>query len=476
MADQMTTSSTSQSQGPLKRVFLEFTRIRLAVWILIAMFIVMIVGSIFPQGYPPEMYVNSWGQERYEAFAQWGLLNLFHTPLFYVLGALLLVNLVVCSVVRWFGRRSAGPGMTRPPEYARTLTIHGGDAEARARQALELRGYRVLQSGGGFITARKGPWPEGVSLLYHLALALAIVGLVISALYSFEGAVTLYPGEPVTVPTVSDTTAAARFFGPPADTTGHVTLTLDAFITEWELHEEKYYPRDWMSDLHVVDEEGREFDFLVEVNVPLRVSGLTFYQMAYEQSFDVIVLDDGEEIERIEAEAYAPFTLESVAGTFYPGTLRVGTLFQRYHESRPVVPHVSLRWKAPEAADGDTTNIPPPSMHGGGDRIELGDLSALTPLQVGDVQLLLENPHEGSVLTYRHDRGVPLLYIAITAFLVGLAIRTYWPSYRVSLWIEGSTGRMVFRAAGILGEPEDIEDALVREISAGPTSATRAAR
>ena len=82
--------------------------------------------------------------------------------------------------------------------------------------------------------------------------------------------------------------------------------------------------------------------------------------------------------------------------------------------------------------------------------------------------LTLENPYEGSVLSYRHDPGVATLYIAITAFLIGLAIRTYWPSYRVQLWVEdGGRGRLTFRAAGMLGEPEDIEDALVEELESG---------
>jgi hypothetical protein len=114
------------------------------------------------------------------------------------------------------------------------------------------------------------------------------------------------------------------------------------------------------------------------------------------------------------------------------------------------------------AAPTDTIQVapaPPPP-----ERIELGDLSAEDPLGVEGYVLTLENPHEGSVLTYRHDPGVPLLYIAITAFILGLAIRTYWPSYRVSLWIEespgGAVGRLTFRATGILGEPEMAEDEL----------------
>jgi cytochrome c biogenesis protein ResB len=213
---------------------------------------------------------------------------------------------------------------------------------------------------------------------------------------------------------------------------------------------------------------------LVEVNRPMRVAGLTFYQMAYEQEFDVVVWADGEEVERVPAQAYAPFTLESVGGMFFPGTLRVGTLYEKYHDTRPVVPHTALKWQPPAvvetdtlaAAAGDTVEAEPAPAP---ERIELGDLSAEIPLEVEDVTLTLENPYEGSVLSYRHDPGVALLYLAIIAFMVGLAIRSYWPSYRVTLWLEESagavTGRLAFRATGMLGEPEEIEERLAEELA-----------
>ncbi|MBD3348824.1 MAG: hypothetical protein GF400_06470, partial [Candidatus Eisenbacteria bacterium] len=333
----------------MKKLLLEFARIRLTAWILLAMFIAMIVGSIFPQGYDPEMYVSSWGEEQYQSIARWGVLNLFRSPLFYVLGALLFVNLVACSVVRWSGRKRAALGTTRAPEHAREVEFPegAGSAEDHAVRVLESRGYRVLSREGGAVAARKGPWPEGVSLFYHLALALMVLGFVISALYAFEGDVTLFPGEPVEVPTVSNDVPAAALFGSRGDTTRHVTLTLDEFVTHWELYEEKYYPRDWISRVRVTSSIPTGTTTVrheIEVNRPLRVEGLTFYQMAYEQSFDVVVLEDGQEVERVEAQAYAPFTLESVGGTFYPGTLRVGTLYEKYRETRPVVPHTPLKW------------------------------------------------------------------------------------------------------------------------------------
>ena len=247
------------------------------------------------------------------------------------------------------------------------------------------------------------------------------------------------------------------------------------------------------------------------------------------------MIGDGGEIERVRAIAYKPFTLESIEGMFFPGTMRVGTLYEKYHPTVPVVPHVSLKWQPPEPlaeepavevaavevpaeeaahaeppaevaaeeptqaeapqedeagelteaeaesvgmglaeADSVAAPAPPPPP----ERIELGDLSAGEPLEVEGYTLTLENPYEGSVLTYRHDRGVTLLYIAVTAFMLGLAIRTYWPSYRVNLWIEetgaGAVGKLLFRATGMLGEPEVVEDELVEALSgdiAGPGSA-----
>ena len=529
-----------------ERVYHELMRVRLAVWLLIVMTATMVVGSIFPQGYGAETYIESWGETRYAVFSKLGLLNLFHTKFFLVLGILLFLNLLVCSIVRLSGRRGVSVSKTTAPGTARSISM-GGDPDSaisRAVRALTERGYFVSRVQDGMLTARRGPRPEGVSLLYHLALAIAIVGFLISALHSFEGDVTLYPGEPVVVKTSSEETGWHKFrYGIAAwdiiswhpfeaampDTTvsegEEVTLTLNEFITHWELYNDKYYPRDWISDVSIqVTGHGPEVLWpsrMIEVNRPFRAGGLTFYQMAYEQEFDVVVWQDGTEVERVRANAYAPFTLESIEGTFFPGTLRVGTLYEKYQPTRPVVPHIALKWQQPEPpvdetlteaaveeptpeeapvdvvaeeavpaevppedeagelaeaeaesagtalaeADSIVAPAPPPPP----ERIELGDLSAGEPLEVEGYTLTLENPYEGSVLTYRHDRGVTLLYIAVTAFMFGLAIRTYWPSYRVNLWIEetltaGAVGKLVFRATGMLGEPEIVEDDLVEAL------------
>jgi len=478
MMDTQARAGAHARPGPLKLFLLEFTKLRLTVWLLIVMAVTMVVGSVFPQGYDAAMYVESWGEARHAALARWGLLNLFHTKYFLILGALLFVNLLACSVVRWLGRGGAGLGHAEPPSHAKPVRLPAcADPAGRAAGVLAGRGYKILSSSGGVVVARRGPWPEGVSLLYHLALALALVGFILSALFAFEGDVTLAPGEHAAVATVSDETGAHRlatrlaawrvgswrpFASLPGDTTAwagrEVTLTLNEFITEWELYREKYYSRDWLSDLSAVGEDGESRRALVEVNRPLRISGLTFYQMAYEQWFDVVVTRNGVEVERVAGQAHTPFALESAAGMFFPGTLRVGTLFEKYHDPVPITPHVPLKWRAPDAEKGTKSE-------------EIGNLSVAEPLVRDGVALAIENPREATVLSYRHDPGVPLLYIAIIAFMAGLAIRTYWPSYRVSLWVtpgeDGAPeGRLLFRAAGILGEPEDIEAELVRGLEA----------
>lgn len=459
--------TTQRPIGPFRWLTRQLSRVRLTVWLLIIMGVSMVIGSIFPQGYDASTYVSSWGEARYEMFSKLGLLNLFHTKYFLALGVILLLNLVFCSVLRWAQRGGAGLASSNAPDHARVVNIKGTNATARAKEVLERRGFKVMRTVGGVITARRGPWPEGVSLLYHLAMAVAIIGFIMSALFSFEGDATLYPGVPVTVPTVSAETGFYKAFPSRVDTLAwadrYVELTLNEFITEWELYQDKYYPKDWLSDVDVaLPGSGTTRNRIVEVNRPLRVAGLTFYQMAYEQEFDIVVWKDGSEIERAHTQAYVPFMLESVGGMFFPANLRVGTLFEKYHETRPVVPHTALSWQPPAVDEADTLAPPP-------ERIELGDLSAGEPLEVEGYALTLENPYEGSVLSYRHDPGVLLLYIAIVAFILGLSIRTYWPSYRVSLWVEdapgGGVGRLTFRATGMLGEPEEIENRLAEELA-----------
>ncbi|MCD4690574.1 cytochrome c biogenesis protein ResB [bacterium] len=502
-----TTQKKRRSRAnPLGWLTREFSRIRLTVWLLIIMAVTMIVGSIFPQGYGPETYISSWGEARYLLYAKLGLLNLFHSKYFLTLGVLLLLNLVICSILRLSGRRTSGPA-GGPPDHARKIRVASG-AAGGVRKVLTGRGYKTLSDTGGTVTARRGPWPEGVSLLYHIAMGIAIVGFLISAMFSFEGDVTLWPGEPVEVATVSAGTGAVQFgntladcsigswhpfAGARTDTTAwderKISIALDEFVTEWEFHNDKYYPKDWLSHLTATCEDGVTRSVMVEVNRPLRVSGLTFYQMAYEQTFDVVVFQDGEEIERIAAESYAPFTLESIPGTFSSGTLRVGTLFEKYRDPIPVVPHTPLKWTPPEPAEaepvaaegGDAeTELPSPT-----EQVKLGDLSLETPIVMSDIEqyaamtsedkteantdempgelaLMLDNPYEASILTYRHDPGVSMLYVSVTLFLLGLMIRTYWPSYRVQLWLsDGEDAHLVFRATGMLGEPEDVEQELV---------------
>lgn len=473
-----TTRARSRRSGPLRWILTEFTKLRLAVWLLIAMGVTMVVGSVFPQGYDAATYIESWGEAKHEVLAKWGLLNLFHTKYFLILAAILFANLIACSVVRWLGRGGSGLAGGDAPAHARPIALPpGADAEQRAADILTARGYKVLSASGRVVTARRGPWPEGVSLLYHLSLALAIVGFILSALFAFEGEVTIAPGETVTVATASAKTGANAlagklaswsvggrrpFLAAPADTTRwggrRVSLTLNEFVTEWEMYEGKYYNRDWVSDLSVAGESGPTRRALVEVNRPLRVDGLTFYQAAFDQWFDVVVRRDGIEIERVEGQAYAPFTLDSVGGMYFPGGLRVGTLFEKHKGSSAIVPHVPLKWKAPDAPDDAKSE-------------EIGNLWVRDALMREGLALTLENPREATILSYRHDPGVPLLYTAIVAFMIGLAVRTYWPSYRVNLWIEpgpaGTTGRLLFRATGLLGEPEEIENGLAQDLS-GP--------
>jgi hypothetical protein len=202
-----------------------------------------------------------------------------------------------------------------------------------------------------------------------------------------------------------------------------------------------------------------------------------------------------------------PFTLDSIGGMFFPGTLRVGTLYEKYRETRPVVPHVTLSWQPPapeegeadevesdtgephahagnvesaeggdaEAADADTVAVAAAMGEHGAtpEKVDLGTLSAMAPLEHEGYVLMIENPYEGSVLSYRHDPGVTPLYIAITAFLIGLVIRTYWPSYRVQLWADaGGRARLTFRATGMLGEPEVVEDELVAALGAEEAAPT----
>ncbi len=359
------------------------------------------LGTLFPQQGSPEEYIKTFGKAGYERFKALGLFDLYHTWWFLTLGLALFVNLTLCAVERLKG--------------SRVITYSWKEWK---RQGLRY-----------------------TSIAFHIGLVLCFIGLFISYLLAQEGEVMVYPDKPAYI-SVEGGTRLARlaslrvlnikplaFLAPRQGKA--LEIRLERFDTEYEWHQgvkfsksvkgklalaagpvvldgeaEPYFPRDWRSTLALYNGGVLVKRKTIEVNDPLYYKGITIYQVSYDQKFDLII----ENSKRIIVTPNEPFEISGLPGKFKTGTVYLGSLYKggNWEEIRPRATLFSL----PEEAKS-------------GKPERLGVLYEGRPFYLQGLSLTMANIREGSGLSYRYDPGVPVLWVATSIVLVGMAIRVY---------------------------------------------------
>ncbi|MBI4830689.1 MAG: hypothetical protein HY801_03875 [Candidatus Lindowbacteria bacterium] len=183
------------------------------------------------------------------------------------------------------------------------------------------------------------------------------------------------------------------------------------------------------------------------MNDPLRYAGLTFYQMGYEYAFDLQVGDDT--LANIQAEA--PFTIPQMEGEFRVRTPRLGSVFRRDGSVEILSPSAKLQYRPPAGQGEPTWNT-------------VADLSPGVTTEAMHTQMKLDNLRESSVLSYRYDSGVPILWVATTLLMFLMALRIYLPWYQVRCHADDTSGRTVVtvsvRMVGLFARPEVVKKKL----------------
>ena len=431
---------------PLRSIYKELSSTHLTLILLIVLAACMLVGTIFPQGGSPEQYADAFGEMRARWFTRLGLFDIFHSWYFLLVGGIFFVNLVLCSVEGWRSHRRPKTAAFKEASTAQ-WDLPEGESDALLT-ALRGRGYSVKDVGGtestASLVAQRGLPSRPVSIIYHFGLALTFVGFVLSALTAFDGEIYLFPGETRNIPQSSPEMAVNRWrsnLGLPVAEPDSLSLHLESFRTEYTWYNVKYYPKEWKSSVTLTSESGVQKKKVIEVNAPLRHRGMTIYQMAYNQEFDVVLGDT-----TIHVKAGSPFEVPGIDGKFTVRTVRTGTLFR---DGRPeeITPHADLYFKGVDDQK----------------RKRVGRLTLGSKYYFRDVPLTMANFTEASGLYFRRDDGVVFLYVAFLLFMVGLFLRIFWPSYRISVHVDRNEGRAYLSAkvAGVAAYEDRELDAIL---------------
>ncbi|HBR17266.1 MAG: hypothetical protein A3G39_02000 [Deltaproteobacteria bacterium RIFCSPLOWO2_12_FULL_43_16] len=417
-----------------------------------------IVGTIFPQGGQIDDYIKAGG--RFTPFVIFfNLLNIFTAPGFLLIALLLFINLFICTVERFLlllnQRANRADGLEFIPAYTFPLDInrqledaHGSIKEIFIKD-LGFKAYPYHEEtaliDGSARIVEKGWSYKWLTWGYHLAILFCFFGFLLTYLFSFEDEIILYPGEAAAIKPATISRWNKSWGHQPQEL--DFKLQLDEFITEYNqfpvldypndklsrlamamgwnepkyfVKNESYFPKDWKSRLKVIEGNKTVLEKTIEVNDPLYYHGTTFYQAAYKQNLKIQV-DDNPIL--LETDTDNELMIPGIEGMFRFGTIKTGTLFKKDGSQEKIKSFVDATLVKKDSAGKTETE-------------KIGKLEQDGSLIVDNKKIILKEVKEASILSYRSDPGVPILWWAGVMALLAMSLRVFGAWYRIIYRIE----------------------------------------
>jgi len=456
-------------------VYRVFSSLKTSVIILGGMCIFYLLGTIFPQGVGYEEYAQKGG--RFLPLVKTlGLLDIFISPGFIFLSGLLAINLLVCIYDRFrvFLRR---PKFLPYEAFFKNQSLNslGTQDIEKVINTLKKMGFREIISEKDIYVFQKGIPYWWLSWIYHIGMVIAIVGFILTAIFSFENEVVLHKGKEEKISLYSPDTRWNKFLSslgkevPKEKKQKEYYLNLKDFKAEYYQSLKLDYPKEklsrlafglglradskpskptlmpklWLSKFELKTPEGKVLDAEVEVNKPFRAEGVTLYQMGYEQSLTLRV--DGKQL---IVNTMEPFEIKGIDGEFKTSSLKSGKVYKKDGTIDEIEPYFELFF-TPK----------------GGKRESLGELKLNGSLSIKGKKIYFSGFDEASVLSYRVDPGVSLLEISIWLVFIGLFLRSMGRYYKVQIGIRDREVFFTIATRGLFADRQSLIERLRERLS-----------
>ncbi|MCP4114925.1 MAG: cytochrome c biogenesis protein ResB [Desulfobacteraceae bacterium] len=273
----------ASNQGPLNRVWLFFSSVKLTVVVLLSLAFTSIIGTLIPQNASEVFYLKKYGQGWYQVFTSLDIVDMYNSWWFLLLLGLLAVNIIVCSFERlgytWkiifpkkvVFRLERFRRLKRKESFA--CDRAPDDLAASYEAFLEKRIGRVIRETtdtGTALFAETGRWTRIGVYVVHLSIILLLAGAVIGSIWGFKGRVSIPEG---------DTTDVIEL-----RQGEHEHLTLD-FAVRCNSFDVSFYdtgaPKEFKSNITLLEDGNEVLTSDILVNHPLRYKGISLYQSNY---------------------------------------------------------------------------------------------------------------------------------------------------------------------------------------------------
>ena len=277
----------SKEQNFVDRLWDFFCSVKLAIITLILLALTSIIGTVIEQGMTPEEMAAKTGwslnalkflDKSINAF------DMYHSWWFLSLMGLFAVNLICCSIKRFphvwktvrEPKRVVDDGHFRTLSNVEEIIIAKGTLEGvRDQVANFIKGRFAApviseQDGTVHLYAEKGAISRFGVYITHSSILIIFIGAMIGNVWGYKSYVNIVEGESVDhlVPRGSNEPIPLGF-----------SLRCDKF--EVSFYDGSQRPKEFSSDLVVLQNGQEVLKKRIEVNDPLTFNGLTFYQSSY---------------------------------------------------------------------------------------------------------------------------------------------------------------------------------------------------
>jgi cytochrome c biogenesis protein len=272
-----------KSKSLTDRVWDFLCSLKLTIILLLLLALTSIIGTVLQQNAPASEYIREYGQANYELFKSLQFIDMYHSSWFIGILALFCVNLICCSIHN-FPRVWK---FVREPMLVASSGILKGSAnkaEFSSKESKEQVAERITpllkkefgkttlteKDGKLYLFSQKGIYSRFGAYVTHLSILIIIGGAIIGNIWGFKAYVNIVEGTEVNQVMSRNGTEPIEL---------GFTVRCDDFDVSY--YPNSMRPKDYNSDL-VVLENGKEvLHKRIEVNDPLTYKGITFYQSSY---------------------------------------------------------------------------------------------------------------------------------------------------------------------------------------------------
>lgn len=267
----------------LKDLWSFITSLKLTIIILIILSVTSIIGTIIPQNELPHIYLKYYKPSTYNLFKLLSLDNMYHSWWFTSLLALFTLNLICCSLKRFPSflkliiqkEKGFDDQLLQSLPLKKTFRLkdfseHTKDELSRIVQKhIRKPSTRQTSPDNFSMFSEKGKYTRLGFYITHLGIVLIIIGGIIGN-YGYQGFMNVVEGEISDTITLRGTTRQKKL---------DFSIRCDDF--EASFYQEGQRPKDYKSNLTIIDGGKEVKKKLIEVNDPLYYKGVYIYQSSY---------------------------------------------------------------------------------------------------------------------------------------------------------------------------------------------------